>query len=234
MFLRIHSFVPAVPFAVVLATMLHAQPVHAQPDEDAPSDEVADESADALADDSDTPGDDASANADGGVYTEPSEGAATSGAGEGFLKRRGYVHLAPGAMALILSSPTAVLYSWGVSGGYHLPVSDKFILEVGGFFDHVVRGGAHYFGIGPELRLGGGSSKIFGYGLFRVALGINHLNLGFLRATGTHFLATFGGGIQGLVHKHVAIGGEPAFDLLAIGGGASGLFRLRLFVSILF
>lgn len=178
-----------------------------------------------------------------------SPGACGPTPGGGFLKKRGYLHLAPGIMALTLNTPSTPLYAWGLSGGIHLPVTGAFMIEVGGFFDHITRaawgfGSTHVFGLGPELRLGGGNRTIFGYGLVRLGLAINHVVFRdptpdpgepfVRRGTGAAFLMTLGGGIQGLVHPHVALGGEPAFDILASPGGASGLFRLRFFVSILF
>lgn len=180
-----------------------------------------------------------------------SGGASSSGpaTGDGFFKKRGYLHIAPGIMSVSLSSYPVPLYTWGLSGGYHLPVTDRFIIEIGGFFDHTLRaafgfGSTHVFGIGPELRLGGGTPKIFGYGLVRLGVGITHISFrdptpdpddpDVIRATGAGFLTTLGGGIQGLVHPHVALGGEPAFDVYAGGGGAVGFFRLRFLVAILF
>jgi hypothetical protein len=188
----------------------------------------------------------ASAGSEGGAASSSSGGSAQ---GDGFFKARGYFHIAPGIMAVSLSRFAFPLYAWGLSGGYHLPVTDKFIIEVGGFFDHMVRatfgaGSVNFFGIGPELRMGGGAPKIFGYGLVRLGVGITHLRLrdptpdpgepALTTGTGAGFLMTLGGGIQGLVHPNVALGGEPAFDILAGNGGAVGFFRLRFFVAILF
>lgn len=169
--------------------------------------------------------------------------------GDGFLKGRGYMHIAPGVMAVTLNSPAAALYAWGLSGGYHLPVTGNFMIEVGGFFDHMVRGtggfgSSHFFGLGPELRLGGGNQKIFGYGLVRLGVGISHFRLRdptpgpgrppVITGSGAGFLMTLGGGIQGLVHPNISLGGEPAFDVLAAPGGVGAFFRLRFFIAILF
>lgn len=191
----------------------------------------------------------ASAESGAGSSSSGSSGASGAVQGDGFFKARGYFHIAPGIMAVSLSRYAFPMYAWGLSGGYHLPVTDKFIIEVGGFFDHMVRatfgsGSVNFFGIGPELRMGGGSPKIFGYGLVRLGVAISHLRFrdptpdpgepAVTTGTGAGFLMTLGGGIQGLVHPNVALGGEPAFDILAGNGGAAGFFRLRFFISILF
>lgn len=193
-------------------------------------------------------GDEESSSGSGSSSSGSSGSSSGAAQGDGFFKARGYFHIAPGIMAVTLSRFAFPMYAWGLSGGYHLPVTDKFIIEVGGFFDHMLRatfgaGSVSFFGIGPELRMGGGTPKIFGYGLVRLGVGISHLRFrdptpdpgepAVTTGTGAGFLMTLGGGIQGLVHPNVALGGEPAFDVLA-ANGAVGFFRLRFFIAILF
>lgn len=165
---------------------------------------------------------------------------------DGFRARRGYLHLAPGIVSLELSPRVIPRYMWGFGLGYHHALAGGPVLEVGGFFEHVldVRDGpsTNLVGIGPELRFGGGRSRVFGYGLLRLGVWFARRLSGPGPAadpisrvyTMPAALGTIGCGIQGLVHRHVALGGEPALDLLAARGAAEWMFRLRFFVSVLF
>ncbi len=165
--------------------------------------------------------------------------------GGGFQQARGYLHVAPGMLAATLAPRSTAFYSWGLSAGYHLPIS-KFAMQVGAFFDHVVGvsgyEASHFLSFGPELRLGGASRTTFGYFLLRLGPTV----VPFTRSQGPAAdggpfegvrmagMLTLGGGVQALVHRNVALGWEPAFDLMAGQGVTGGFFRMRAFVALLF
>jgi hypothetical protein len=44
----------------------------------------------------------------------------------------------------------------------------------------------------------------------------------------------YGGGVMGMVHRIVGLGGEAAIDMVGSGGGAVGLARLRFFLALKF
>lgn len=172
-----------------------------------------------------------------------------AGEGGGLRKRRGFLNLSPGLMAITLNNPARVypLYAWGLDGGYHLPIGRVLALQVGGFFEHVVyfrrvnlpgeptpaRAGSHLFRMGPQLRVGGGNERVFGYGLARLGVDVMHFTGDGLRGTGAAFHSSLGGGVMGLLADKVLLGGEAAVDISA-NAGVLALMRLRVFVGFAF
>lgn len=176
---------------------------------------------------------------------------------EGLRKRRGYVALAPGIVAVpVWSSPAG--YIWGIEGGYHLPAGKRFAAQVAGFFEHAVmwwhrdanlyrpaqRGTEHQLRLGPQLRIGAGGRKVFGYGLVRlgadIVYGVSRGESGTSRTyTGTLFMTSLGAGVQGLVANRVLLGGETGADAsFAAGSGDEPevliLLRARFYVGFMF
>lgn len=154
----------------------------------------------------------------------------------GLRQARGYMNLSPLGFGLV---PGYTSYVWGVDAGYHIPIKRRFAVQVGAFFDHhVLSGSGHYLGFGPQLRVGGGSGAVYGYGLVSVAatLGVEAIHGG--RDTYWFARPTLGGGVLGRVHRHVTLGVEPTLDLFVdrgyFGTIVAPYFRLRAFVGFLF
>jgi hypothetical protein len=170
----------------------------------------------------------------------------------GFRKSRGYVALAPGILLSDLGNRP--LYLWGVDGGYHVAAGRRFAAQFGVFFDHaVVRRSYpalvstdHFLGVGPQVRLGGGNARVFGYALVRLGANIEVFiprsnNVDVVRRREAYFLASPGFGVQGLASGRVLFGGELSPDILVSRGrgpddegGAFILIRARMFVGVAF
>jgi hypothetical protein len=122
-------------------------------------------------------------------------------------------------------------FGWSFGGGYMFAPGKAFKLTIGGVFEHSVvvfrdydyrNLGGHTIRIMPELRIGGGSDKVWGYGLFgvgpAVALWSWYQGLPFIddvsgRDSAPGVNMQFGGGVQGIVWKNLFLGGEVDFDL---------------------
>jgi hypothetical protein len=181
--------------------------------------------------------------------SETSASAAPASDGAGLRKRRGFLNLSPGLLAITLNNSIRVypLYVWGIDGGYHLPIGRVFALQAGGFFEHALytrsiylpgsmtngRSSSHLFRMGPQLRVGGGNEKIYGYGLARLGVDILHFSGGDLRNTGAAFHSSLGGGVMGLLIDKVLLGGEVAVDITA-NNSVFALMRFRVFVGFAF
>ena len=93
-------------------------------------------------------------------------------AGEGFRESGGYLHASPAGAAWYFGAPV-IAYSWSLGGGYHFARGRRFAAQVGGFFQHIVwtpPDVMHDVRVGPELRIGGSSPRVFGYAVARVGL----------------------------------------------------------------
>jgi hypothetical protein len=101
------------------------------------------------------------------------------------LRKDGYVLLlSPGVLALEVRDPDFRMYAWGLSGGRLFTGAKRFATIFGGFFEHNLwvnrldpeRGdraaALNFIRLGPELRLGGSSERVFGYGLARLGIDI--------------------------------------------------------------
>ena len=78
-------------------------------------------------------------------------------------------------------------------------------------FEHSIY--VHVFSIGPHVRLGAGTRKVFGYGLIRpgVVVGQTVARDGSASGhTSVGFSTSLGGGVQSLVGKRIMLGGETA------------------------
>jgi hypothetical protein len=125
---------------------------------------------------------------------------------------------------------TDVGVQWGAGGGYMFEPVPHFMLTVGGAFEHTwvnfedfdhddIRGNIVRFL--PELRIGGGTSRIFGYGYAQPGLAIVVLAWDYGPFEGDDSEAGFnlgiGGGVQGAVWRSLMIGGEMGVDLVLRG-----------------
>jgi hypothetical protein len=156
----------------------------------------------------------------------------------------GYIMVAPGSFALPFGgdfnrdfydlNPT---FGWGFGGGYMFARGKAFKATVGGVFEHSLLifddadfndFGGHLIRVMPEARIGAGTNKVWGYGLFGAgpagavfvwdwdndafcdAFDINDACRDSDGAPG--FNVQFGGGVQGMVYKNLFLGGEVDFD----------------------
>lgn len=183
------------------------------------------------------------------------EGAAASApAARDLHSRRGYLAVSPGVIAVasaVLSdaSTASPRYIWGIEGGYHFPIGRSLMIQPGLVFEHSVfrqadattpEGGTlqrkrgHLMRVGPQVRIGGGNAKVFGYALLSVTSGIIVIDLP--RNDGLRCFAlpmvssTVGGGVQGLIMRRILLGGELNVDLM----GALLTTRARLYAGIMF
>jgi hypothetical protein len=155
----------------------------------------------------------------------------------GGFEEGGYIFLTPGSVVVPFSEHdftnlNSVTYGWGFGGGYMFARGKLFKATIGGVFEHTVLFldgydfndfGAHVLRFMPEARIGLGSSKVWGYGLFGAGVAgtlwrWHNNNVPFLgnlnggnSAPGVN--VQFGGGMQGIVYKNLFLGGEVDVDL---------------------
>lgn len=147
----------------------------------------------------------------------------------------GYIMLTPGSIVLPFSERHFVdldpSYGWGFGGGYMFARGKLFKATIGGVFEHTVlifddynyrNFGAHVLRFMPEARIGLGSNKVWGYGLFGAGLAgtlwrwDNDLPFFDDRRGGDSAFGPnvqVGGGVQGIVYKNLFLGGEVDVDL---------------------
>ncbi|WP_434427841.1 hypothetical protein [Nannocystis pusilla] len=178
----------------------------------------------------------------------------------GFPGLRGYVHLAPGLLALSTAPPRGPFYMWGVGAGGLWRGRKYLVVGAGGFFEHLTRADRdvldpivswwtvdtrrHSLRLGAELRLGGAGRRVFAYGLLRAGAEVLVTNVretaGIPAQTSTRnktaagFLGGIGMGVQGLVGRWLLLGFEPTFDLGLIDGDTYPRLRLRAFLGVAF
>jgi hypothetical protein len=147
----------------------------------------------------------------------------------------GYIMLTPGSFVLPFSQRDFLdldpSFGWGFGGGYMFARGKLFKATVGGVFEHTVlvfddynfrNFGTHVIRFMPEARIGLGSNKVWGYGLFGAGLAAAlwrwDYDVPFFdnRRGGDSALGPnvqFGAGVQGIVYKNLFLGGEIDVDL---------------------
>ncbi len=185
------------------------------------------------------------------VHASPGAGAAAPAAVKDLHSRRGYLALSPGVIAIGLLDGRSMpaRYIWGVEAGYHFPFGRSLMIQPGLAFEHSAfrQPGAytpegvvplprrgHLMRVGPQVRIGGGNARVFGYALLSVATGLIVTD----RFRSDHFdrlvlptvMSTIGGGVQGLVVRKLLLGGEVNIDVLGLGP----ILRARLYAGIMF
>lgn len=169
-----------------------------------------------------------------GLPTAEAE-AAKPNRGGGF-DEGGYIMVTPGSLVLPFAEDDFNIdlnpsFGWGFGGGYMFARGKGFKATVGGVFEHTVlvfddfdfnEFGAHVIRVMPEARIGGGSNKVWGYGLFGAGPGFAIWRWDYDvpwiddidgRDSAVGFNVQFGGGVQGIVYKNLFLGGEVDFDL---------------------
>lgn len=112
---------------------------------------------------------------------------------------------------------------WGFGGGYMFVPTKHFMATVGGAFEHtwinfeVDALGGNIIRLLPEVRIGGGTRRLFGYGYAQPGLGLAVFSWEVLGVRGDDsepgFNMGVGGGFQGIVWKNLMVGGEVGVDL---------------------
>lgn len=146
----------------------------------------------------------------------------------------GYIMLTPGSFVLPFAEDDFVdldlSFGWGFGGGYMFARGKLFKATIGGVFEHTVLVfddydfrdfGGHTLRFMPEARIGLGTNKVWGYGMFGAGLAGALWSWDFdvpffndRRGTNSAIGANvqFGGGVQGIVYKNLFLGGEVDFD----------------------
>lgn len=147
----------------------------------------------------------------------------------------GYIFLTPGSFVLPFSEDDFIdldpSFGWGFGGGYMFARGRLFKATIGGVFEHTVLFfdrydyndfGAQVIRLMPEARIGLGSNKVWGYGLFGAGLAATlwrwDYDVPFFgndiygRNSAFGVNVQFGGGVQGIVYKNLFLGGEVDFD----------------------
>lgn len=133
----------------------------------------------------------------------------TAAAGPQGFDEGPYLHLAPGIVAIELCCDVG--YQSAAAGGYMWTFGRMFKLTFGGafefFVDDVDVDDLRLRAL-PELRLGAGNRRVWGYGL---------LGGSFVMRFGDDFAPGFGpqlgGGAQVAIYKGLYVGGEMDFDI---------------------
>lgn len=115
---------------------------------------------------------------------------------------------------------------WGLGGGYMFVPIPHFMLTVGGAFEHTWLNFEHWhpddlrgniIAFLPEVRVGGGGRRIFGYGHLQTGMGILVVAWDYGPVHGDDTEAGFdlgvGGGVQGLIWRGLMLGAETGVDL---------------------
>ncbi|PRP91304.1 hypothetical protein ENSA5_56530 [Enhygromyxa salina] len=159
----------------------------------------------------------------------------------------GYIMLTPGSLVLPFAEDDFTdldpSFGWGFGGGYMFARGELFKATLGASFEHTVLVlddydfkdfGVHVLRFMPEARIGLGTNKIWGYGLFGAgvagALWFWDFDVPFLNDingddSAVGFNVQFGGGVQGIVYKNLFLGGEIDFDLGLFYEGDAGDWR---------
>jgi outer membrane protein OmpA-like peptidoglycan-associated protein len=135
-----------------------------------------------------------------------------------------YLYLAPGVLAAPLGSPADTRgtgYQWGLGLGYawRPGARQRGFVALGLGLEHAtyrfddaasgVRSRAHDLRVMPELRVGGGSRRIVGYGMLTPGLG---LGFGGVDGTTAGFALGVGAGLWGHVWRGLFLGAEVGVD----------------------
>lgn len=174
--------------------------------------------------------------------------AASTDPPRGLRRPGGFITLSPGLIGMVLEVDGFKLgYVWGLDGGYHFAFGKRFMLQVGGFFEHAPHRGNHQVRVGGVTRIGGGTERVFGYGVVRLGAEVNVVNVDlcdecndnenpFAEPFAPHRyvvgLPGVGAGVLGMVHRVVGLGGELGYDFSAFH--FENRVRIRLVLALKF
>lgn len=140
----------------------------------------------------------------------------------------GFVYGAVPSVSIPVGDPgfvdiTAPGLSWGVGGGYMFAPTRHFMATLGGSFEHAWLNfepdgvGGNIVRFLPEVRVGGGTPRLFGYGVaqpgFAVAIFEWEVAGNRFDDAEPGFTMGVGGGFQGTVWRNLMVGAEIGVDL---------------------
>lgn len=163
------------------------------------------------------------------VLATDAEAAPRGRRGDG-IHQGGYIYGAPGIVQLPIDDddyadldPT---WGWGLGGGYLWTPTKYFKIGAGGSFEHTIYNWddlddddvhGNMLRLAGELRIGGGTNRVWGYGLVAPGLALSIVDIddvpGDDHDTDAGFNLSVGGGVQGAVWRSLFLGGELDFDL---------------------
>jgi hypothetical protein len=170
---------------------------------------------------------------------------------QGLDRWRPYLTAAPGILGVQLPGRVlsrSAMYLCGIEAGYHFAigrfkVQPGFQLEYSPFrqvdndtSDTTMPSGrpGHWLRFGPQVRIGGGNRRLFGYGVLGVLAGVIREDLlyepGIRRSSFTSH-SVFGAGLQGLVRDRLLLGGEADLDVIL---DENPLLRMRVILGVMF
>lgn len=159
------------------------------------------------------------------------------------IHQGGFIYGSPGGLAVPLDDDATraydVGYQWGMGGGYLWEPVRHFMITAGGSFEHSILnidndwdgfGDFHgsLFRFLPEARIGGGTRKVWGYGLLSPGLVVGHWRwdapAGFDDSdSDVGFDLGVGGGVQGIVWANLFLGGEVGADIMFFDDNGNGV-----------
>jgi hypothetical protein len=137
-------------------------------------------------------------------------------AGPNGFDEGGYVHLAPGVLGVELAGCCDVGYEFGLGGGYLWTPGRNFKIAFGGAFEHYIDRpdiDGMRFRFLPELRLGAGNKRVWGYGLIGGSFVLRVRDRRRDDDVDPGLGPQFGGGAQVTIYKGLYLGGELDFDV---------------------
>lgn len=147
-----------------------------------------------------------------------------------------YIYGSPGPLAIPVDTDDFpdlnVTWQWNFGAGYLFNPTRAFMISVGGSIEHTIYNfeaddiGGIQFRFMPEVRIGGGTRRVWGYGLLGVGPGFSYVNWDAGpfddRDDADGLIALqFGGGVQGAVWRSLFLGGELDIDFVFIFDGES-------------
>lgn len=147
------------------------------------------------------------------------------------IREGGYIYASPGPFAFPVDTDNFadldITWQWSVGGGYKFNPAGGFMIALGGTIEHTIYHfenndfGGIQFRFLPEVRIGGGNRRVWGYGLFGLGPGLSFVNDrdGDFDDTDGLLAVQFGGGVQGAVYRGLFLGGEFDVDAIFIFDG---------------
>lgn len=139
---------------------------------------------------------------------------ALASAGPNGFDEGGYVHLAPGIVGVELCCDAG--FQSAIAGGWLWTPGREFKIAFGGAFEHYIDrpdvDGMRLRFL-PELRIGGGNARVWGYGLVGGSFVLRFRDRRRDDDVDPGLGPQIGGGVQVAIYKGLYVGGEMDFDI---------------------